>query len=120
MKTQIFVIYDNKADAYLPPWFVTTNAMAVRAFSDCVNDPKHNFGMHPEDYTLFKIGVFDNANANIQAHGPITMGNGVEYKNKLDHELQKLVRPPEPKEVTEIITKENREAMRFTQPEHKT
>ncbi len=108
MKTKIFAIYDNKADAYLPPWFLTTNAMAVRAFSDCIRDPDHNFGAHPEDYTLFCIGEFQNANGKIEPYVPFSMGNGIEYKNKLDHELQNLVKPPEPKDVTDIIAVANK------------
>lgn len=79
MKHQMFVIYDAKANAYLQPWFLTTDAMALRAFNDCVNDKKHNFGLHPEDYTLFKIGEFNDANANINWQTPHALGNGLEF-----------------------------------------
>ncbi len=79
MKHQMFVIYDSKANAYMQPWFLTQTAMAQRAFMDCVNDKKHNFGMHPEDYTLFNIGTFDDSNANVKWQTPQTLGNGLEY-----------------------------------------
>ncbi len=79
MKHKMFVIYDTKANAYMQPWFLTQEGMALRAFSDCVNDADHNFGRHPEDYTLFKIGEFDDANANVTWTAPKSMGNGIEF-----------------------------------------
>ena len=53
--------------------------MAQRAFNDCVNDAEHNFGRHPEDYTLFKIGEFDDQTAEINWETPQSLGNGIEY-----------------------------------------
>lgn len=79
MKHKMFVVYDVKANAYMQPWFLTQEGMALRAFSDCVNDADHNFGRHPEDYTLFNIGTFDDSNADIKWQTPKSMGNGLEY-----------------------------------------
>lgn len=80
MRYMIYVIHDVKAAAFLQPWFCSTDAIAVRAFSDCVNDPKHNFGMHPEDYSLFCIGDFHDSNAEICLDGgKRSLGNGVEF-----------------------------------------
>lgn len=59
MKTKIFTVFDDKAKGYLQPFFLPEMGMAVRAFGDCVNDPEHNFGRHPEDYVLFCAGEFD-------------------------------------------------------------
>ena len=77
---KMFVIYDSKANAYMQPWFLTQEAMAQRAFADCVNDADHNFGRHPEDYTLFAIGDFDDQSAKVQWTPPISFGNGIQYK----------------------------------------
>lgn len=57
MMQKIFTIYDSKAHAYLPPFFLPEAGMAVRVFSDCVNDKSHQFSKHPGDYTLFQIGT---------------------------------------------------------------
>jgi len=59
MKLVIFSVYDLKAKAYLPPFFLPKEEMAVRVFTDCVNDPTHQFSKHPNDYTLFKLGDFN-------------------------------------------------------------
>lgn len=63
MKHSLFAIFDSKAKAFLPPFMLPNSEMAVRAFSDCVNDPAHQFARHPADYTLFKVGEFDDGDA---------------------------------------------------------
>jgi len=59
MKLKCFVIYDDKAKAYLPPFFAPQIGQAVRSISDGINDPQSEFGKHPEDYSLFLLGEFD-------------------------------------------------------------
>ena len=59
MKQTCFSIYDEKAKAFLPPFFLPNEGMALRTFSDCCNSDTHQFGVHPEDYALYKIGTFD-------------------------------------------------------------
>lgn len=61
MKHKIFSIFDVKASAYLPPFYMPETAMAIRVFSDCVNSKDHQFGKHPGDYTLFEVGTWDDA-----------------------------------------------------------
>ncbi len=80
MRHLIYVVHDQKAGAFLQPWFLPTDGMATRCFADCVNDPKHNFGRHPADYTLFCIGDFQDSNAEISTEGGRrSLGNGVEF-----------------------------------------
>lgn len=63
MKHKIFTVFDTKSAAFLQPFFMPTDASAVRAISDLVNDPGHNFNKHPSDYTLFAIGEFSDSDA---------------------------------------------------------
>lgn len=79
MKHQIFCIHDNKAQAYLPPFIMHRNDMAVRVFADCINSDEHQFGKNPGDYTLFNIGEFDDNKALIKPRTIISLGNGVEF-----------------------------------------
>ena len=72
----VFSIYDAKAQAYLPPFFMHSEAVAVRAFSDGINDKEHAFGRHPSDYTLFNIGNFDDATGKIEPATPIAVASG--------------------------------------------
>lgn len=61
MNHKVFSVFDEKAGAYLPPFFMHTAAMAVRAISDCTREESHAFFRNPADYTLFHLGDFDDA-----------------------------------------------------------
>ncbi len=77
---KIFTIYDEKARAYLTPFFLPESGMAVRTFADCVNSESHQFGKHPSDYTLFTLGVWDDSDATLNFHDrSLSLGNGVEF-----------------------------------------
>lgn len=84
MLHKMFCVHDVKAKAYMQPWFLHQDGMAVRCFSDCVNDPEHNFGRHPADYTLFFIGVFDDTSGECTPEVPMSMGNGIAFLNPED------------------------------------
>lgn len=62
---KIFTVYDNKAKAYITPFFLPTQGMAVREFEYVCNDPTHMFCRFPTDYTLFMIGEFDESSGAI-------------------------------------------------------
>lgn len=80
MLHNVFTIFDEKARAYLPPFFLPEDGMAIRTFSDCVNAKDHQFAAHPHDYTLFKIGTWDNNIAFLETfNAPQSLGNGVEF-----------------------------------------
>lgn len=79
MKQLVFTVFDEKAHAYYPPWFLKEVDMARRVFDDCVNDKEHNFGMHPSDYTLFVIGSFDDCTGILTSDGVRSLGNGLEF-----------------------------------------
>lgn len=60
MIQNIFSIFDEKAKAFLPPILLPHVGQMEREFKDAVNDITTAFYRHPEDYTLFKLGTFDN------------------------------------------------------------
>jgi hypothetical protein len=81
----VFSIYDSKAAAYLPPFILPRIEMGQRVFSDAINSKDHQFGKHPEDYTLFHLGTFDDERAYFEALGtPNSLGIGVEYVQTKD------------------------------------
>lgn len=81
MLLKLFTVYDSKAEAYLPPFYLSTRGQAIRAFSDSVNDPNHAFNRHPADYTLFMIGEFDDQNASFNLdHAKTSLGLALEFK----------------------------------------
>lgn len=76
---KVFSIYDQKAAAYLPPFVLPRAEMAQRSFETAINSDTHQFGEHPEDYTLFELGIWDDETAQFQLGTANSLGNGVEY-----------------------------------------
>lgn len=79
MKYEVFAVHDQKAEAFMMPFFQPNENLAIRGFSDACQNEKTPFGQHPQDYTLFKIGEYSDLKGEIT---PITLkviGNGVEY-----------------------------------------
>lgn len=83
MISKVFVVYDTKAAAYLPPFQMRSTAEAVRLFGDTITQGSSPIQKHPEDYSLFEIAKFDDATAlfdQYKTHTPL--GNGLEYASK--------------------------------------
>ena len=59
MQINIYAFRDAKSENLTIPFYMQNDAMAQRAFADMVNDPEHQFGKNPEDYTLVKLGTYD-------------------------------------------------------------
>jgi len=55
-----YSIYDVATGAYMNPFLMPADGQAMRAFSDLATDKNHEVGKHPEDYSLFRLGTFDN------------------------------------------------------------
>lgn len=91
MQHKIFTVHDNKAGAYMQPFFAVNEMVAIRMFSDLVNDPEHLFGKHPADFTLFQIGQFTDDHAKItQPEVHKMLGAGVEFLFPDDQEQLQL------------------------------
>lgn len=83
MKIETFTVFDEKAGAFLQPFYSPTINTAIRAITDCVNDLTHTFGKHSADYTLFKLGSFDDATGEFTPDKR-PLGCLVEFKTQLE------------------------------------
>lgn len=59
MKQYIYSVYDVKAAAYLPPFFAVNDAVAHRNFVTAQADPDHIFAQHKDDFSLARVGEWD-------------------------------------------------------------
>lgn len=73
MKTKMFAVYDAKAKMFAVPFFMQTLGMALRAFQDITGDPNTMIARHPEDFTLYEIGEYDDSTAEVVAKNPMQM-----------------------------------------------
>lgn len=83
MKLIAFAVYDEKAECYGHPFFLSAVGLATRLFADWCNNPNAPTGKHPEDFKLYQIGAwlddqakFDNVDV------PIFIGHGKDYVEK--------------------------------------
>jgi len=80
MLMQIMAVYDSKAEVYNRPFFVEAVGIALRSFMDLLKEGTHDFAKHPEDYTLFHLGSFDNKTAKYDLFAtPKSLGVAIEF-----------------------------------------
>jgi len=81
MKVKVFAIHDSKVNVYMaPPFFSPTSGSALRHFIDLAQDEKTSIAKHPEDYTLFEIGEYDDQNGQLTSlPTPQSRGVAIEY-----------------------------------------
>ena len=73
MKTNIYSIHDSKARAYGSPFLLTTDGLAQRSFIQACLSDKTEFAKYPLDYTLFRIGTYDDETAIVMSEAPPEM-----------------------------------------------
>ncbi len=66
MKHNIYTIFDLASGLYSRPFFTQSDPEAMRSFADIAEDADHPIGKHPEDYSLFRIGIFDDTRAKLE------------------------------------------------------
>lgn len=65
MLHSVFSVRDGAADAFLPPFVLPAEAVAVREFVYCANLPDHRFCVHARDFSLYVVGSFDDADGKL-------------------------------------------------------
>ncbi len=78
MKLNIYSIYDVASGLYSRPFFTQSDGEATRSFNDIACDTDHPIGKHPEDYTLFRLGVFDDTNGSFHDESNQALMTGLE------------------------------------------
>lgn len=62
----LYVIFDIKAAAYLPPFPAKTDGLAERQVLKAGLDPQHDFHQFCTDYMLFRVARFDELTGQIE------------------------------------------------------
>lgn len=81
MITQVCAMYDSKARAFAPPFTVVHLDIALRVFTDVANMPNHQCSKHPEDFSLFHLGNFNDETAEFKLlPQPAVLGIAAQFK----------------------------------------
>ncbi len=78
----VFTIRDAKAECYLPPFSMRSNAEAMRAFGDSVVKPGTTIHDHPEDFFLYRVGRFSQVSGRYIAEDSTSLCCGTDFVNK--------------------------------------
>jgi len=75
----LYSVYDEKAQVYGLPTCFSTDGLALRSFEDLVSNPNSNVNKYPSDFKLYRIGEFNDNNAEMISCTPIYLAVGSQY-----------------------------------------
>lgn len=95
IKTKVFSVFDSKTSLFGRPFTEQKEESAIRGFSDAVNDdsnPNNMWNKHPEDFSLFLIGEFNDETGALSPSLPVSLVTAsalvaVNSKNGIKQEL---------------------------------
>lgn len=80
MKLIVCSVFDDKAKAYMQPFFVPNVNIARRSFGDAVADHSTGISKHASDYKLYQVGIWDdNAGTFDKFLQPEFLANAVDF-----------------------------------------
>lgn len=98
MITSLYVIYDSKAKFYNKPFSQLNDEIALRTAQQMRNDTKTEIHRNPADFTMFRIGLYNDETAQIDTqakHDVICRFHEIQLNlpgtDKLDDETLKAV-----------------------------
>lgn len=96
MKTNVYSIYDEKAESYNTPFPLATDGLARRSFEEACKDVRTDLFKYPGDFTLYCIGTWDATTAKFENITPpkfiaknIRSNKTAEELDKIEEELSK-------------------------------
>lgn len=78
MKQHICAVHDKASELFMRPFAVPAVGVALREFADAVNNPESDFSKHPDHYTLFTLGEFDDNSGELTS-AVASLGNGITF-----------------------------------------
>lgn len=85
----VFAIWDTKAQSFSQPFYAGSKGLAIRSFTDLVNDDKTSVNKYPDDFTLFELGKFDDSDGSFDLlPKPVAVGNALEFKTFVNTDLR--------------------------------
>lgn len=81
MRMFIVAVRDIKADCFGQPNFVPNLGSAIRSFGDQCQDEKSGvLYQHPEDFELYQLGTYNDADGSFEPIKPVQLSVGSNYQ----------------------------------------
>lgn len=82
-----YAVFDSKIGTYARPFQMQTSGEALRSWMDIVNDEKTQFYKHPEDFTLFELGSYNDDTGKFENHPtPVSIATAISVIRTSDAE----------------------------------
>lgn len=84
---KVCVVFDSKVEAYGTPMFFRSTGEALRSFTDEANKAPSESAVasHPEDYTMFEIGTWDDRLGVVQLYeARKSLANAIDLRRDLE------------------------------------
>ena len=78
MKKELYAIFDTASGIYDGPFQGQSDGKIIRDFSDLCVNPEHPIGQHPEDYSLIKVGSWNDGTGEVNDLPNKTLITGLE------------------------------------------
>jgi len=78
MNLNAYTIYDVASGVYMRPFFSQADGQAIRGFNDIACDASHEVGKHPQDYTLYRVGRFNDTSGKLEGEELEKLTTGLE------------------------------------------
>jgi len=78
MLLNIYSVFDTAAAIYQRPFVGKSHGEVTRSFTDVCKDANHEIGKHPEDYTLFCLGTFNDGTGEVIGLAPEKVATALE------------------------------------------
>lgn len=75
---EIFSVFDVKAECYMQPFFCRNSGMALRLFTAAVNEEGTQFNLHAEDFSLWRVGEFEERTGKVGSVVPVQIAGAFE------------------------------------------
>lgn len=111
MKLYVYSVFDSKSRCYSNPFYMANDGMAIRAFTDNVNNKESTSHHHPEDYSLYLLGDYDDTTGEIECKNEtrklLVTATQVQNKEPEIDKLDTIIKMLEKSNVTDINTARN-------------
>lgn len=67
----VFCVHDSCSKVYDRPFCSRSEEEAVRSFGDIAGDADHPIGKHPEHFSLFRLGSYDDSSGKLEPVVPV-------------------------------------------------
>lgn len=80
MILKIFSVFDSAAGFYGQPVFSKSKGEFLRSFVQASNDESCTIGAHPQDFTAFEVGEYDDVSCSFSfLPTPVSLGKAIEF-----------------------------------------